>query len=372
MRWQSRRLATLLALWCCGAAPGLAQPSLNLPPFWSPIERIEHLTLPQATTRTQWQGSQYFSARTNVHPLLEKKPQNRVAPNSGGYYYASTVTELRVRWRGWRVGYALAIADLYEGNQGATTLYLASFDPTNLPQQPLLAEAKLNRCHINRWSVEHTIPLAKDTGEIRWAVSLYEVRRIQMGSLIGEWRDEAFTGKLELRTTRGLTSSEIRRWGWTMHLAGVLYLSPRWRIGFWGENLLGWLPNQRLQYIRANVSVNTIVPDSEGFLRAPPLLEGRVDQVSEDISLRQRLTFGAAYQQGEQTWLVFASPNKDEPFSVGYASSRYWILLVLPLGEWRATYRSGQWSLTTGLSTLALSRTKAFTTEVRWTLNTRQ
>ncbi len=338
-----------------------------LPPVWTEVQWIQHLTS-SVDDGTRLETSYHLFARTNVRPLLRGSETEKPFAGQHGYYRFASLSEIRLRLSRWQVSYAFGVADRFEGDQGAVHLYLGGVDQMQLPSIDTDVSATLNRSAVNRWTVEHLVPLHRepDDGWLLLAGSLYLSRRVQQGTLIGKWRNAQFDGNLLLDTTLGLNPAQTRSTGWGIHLALSLPLSERWRLGFWGENLLGELRQRQMQRIAARVLANTIVPDADGFLHAAPLLSGRIDHLAEDLSWQRQLTLGMAYRQAKGTWLLFASHGAEQEFSVGYASPRYWLLLSLPRAEWQLAYHAGQWELVMGLSSLNPSQAKHATLSLRW------
>lgn len=355
-------LFLLAALLSAGAEPVI------LPPLWTEDQRIQQLTSLPVTGGEQLEVGYYLLARTNVRPLLQSKGAEQPFAGEQGYYRFASLSEIRLRLPRWQVSYAFGIADRFEGDQGAVQLYQGGVNLTQLPTTDTPVHALLNRSAVNRWTIGHLVPLRDRRGE-SWlliAGSLYLSRRIQQGTLDGRWQSAQFDGNLLLDTTRGLNPAGTRSAGWGLHLAASAPLSDRWRIGFWGENLLGHIRQRKIQRITARVQANAIVPDADGFLHAAPLLSGRIDEVSETLSLRTRYTFGLAHQQARRTWLLFASHEDGWRFALGGAVARGWLLWHLPDGEVHASWNVGRWQILIGLADLNPWRTKHATLSLRW------
>jgi len=145
---------------------------------------------------------------------------------------------------------------------------------------------------------EHFLPvrLPAGNGWVLLAGSVYLSRRIQQGTLTGAWQNSQFDGHLLLDSTRGLDPAETRSVGLGLHLALSLPLSQRWRLGFWGENLLGHLWQGKIRRLTARMQANTVVPDADGFLHAAPLLMGRTDDLSQNLYLQGQVTIGLAHK----------------------------------------------------------------------------
>lgn len=364
---QTLRAGGSLVLFLLVAVIASAEPVV-LPPVWTEAQWVQHLTASPVVGGKWLETGYHLFARTNVRPLLESSKAEQSFTGEHGYYRFASLDEIRLRLPRWQVSYAFGVADHYAGDQGAVHLYLGGVNLTQIPTSDINVSATLNRSAVNRWTVEHSVAFRSKHGEgwLLLAASLYLSRRIQQGTLEGRWQNAQFDGNLSLDTTRGLNPADTRSTGWGLHLALSLPLSERWRVAFWGENLLGRIQQRKLQRIIAHVQANTIVPDADGFLHAAPLLSGRIDYLSQELSLQSRVTLGVAYRRGSEVWLLFASRDNDERVSVGYASSGYWLLLSLPHREWQVAYRNGQWELAIGLSALNPSRTQCATLGIRW------
>lgn len=364
---QTLRAGGSLVLFLLVAVIASAEPVV-LPPVWTEAQWVQHLTSSPVVGGKWLETGYHLFARTNVRPLLESSKAEQSFTGEHGYYRFASLDEIRLRLPRWQVSYAFGVADHYAGDQGAVHLYLGGVNLTQIPTSDIDVSATLNRSAVNRWTVEHFVAFRSKHGEgwLLLAASLYLSRRIQQGTLEGRWQNAQFDGNLSLDTTRGLNPADTRSTGWGLHLALSLPLSERWRVAFWGENLLGRIQQRKLQRIIAHVQANTIVPDADGFLHAAPLLSGRIDYLSQELSLQSRVTLGVAYRRGSEVWLLFASRDNDERVSVGYASSGYWLLLSLPHREWQVAYRNGQWELAIGLSALNPSRTQCATLGIRW------
>lgn len=364
---QTLRAGGSLVLFLLVAVIASAEPVV-LPPVWTEAQWVQHLTSSPVVGGKWLETGYHLFARTNVRPLLQSSKAEQSFTGEHGYYRFASLDEIRLRLPRWQVRYAFGVADHYAGDQGAVHLYLGGVNLTQIPTSDIDVSATLNRSAVNRWTVEHSVAFRSKHGEgwLLLAASLYLSRRIQQGTLEGRWQNAQFDGNLSLDTTRGLNPADTRSTGWGLHLALSLPLSERWRVGFWGENLLGRIQQRKLQRIIAHVQANTIVPDADGFLHAAPLLSGRIDYLSQELSLQSRVTLGVAYRRGSEVWLLFASRDNDERVSVGYASSGYWLLLSLPHREWQVAYRNGQWELAIGLSALNPSRTQCATLGIRW------
>ncbi len=311
-----------------------------------------------------------MQASTNVQPLLRKADGNVLFTGEQGYYRFAALSEVRFSLPRWKLRYAFGVADRFEGDTGAVQLYLGGSNLSQFPSSDTAVSATMNRSAVNRWTLEHVIPIHRghEEGWILLSGSLYLTRRVQQGTLTGRWQNAQFDGNLLLDTTRGLEPADTRGVGVGFHLALGVPLSDGWCFAFWGENLLGHVWQRKVQRISARVLTNTVIPDADGFLHAAPLLSGRIDTLSRDLSLRRRVTLGLARRGETGAWLLLASQDAGREYTVGYASRRYWFLLTLPRREWQMAYRSGQWELVLGLSEVDPSRARHGSLLVRWAM----
>lgn len=347
-----------------------AQP-LVLPPVWQEAQWVHQLTSSPFSMDRGIENDLYLSARTNVRPLLKKTRAQEEHTGDYGYYRFALLGEMRIVVHRWRLGYAFGTADRFEGERGAVALYLYGTNLLSVPSEDTAVQATLNRSAVNRWTLEHAVPLRHKQGE-GWVLvggSLYLSRRVQQGQLSGAWQDARFDGNMVLDSTRGLPPSQTRSVGMGVHLALSLPLSEQWRVGFWGENLLGQILQRKVRRITARVQANTIVPDADGFLHAAPLISGRIEDLSRDLALQPRYTFGLARRDGNNgVWLLLASREQSWEFASGYAARRGWLLIHLPSRHLQVAWDTGQWRLTLGLSHLNPSLTKHATLSVSWSL----
>ncbi|GIV15505.1 MAG: hypothetical protein KatS3mg022_0940 [Armatimonadota bacterium] len=365
--WTLRTGGSLVLFLCMLFASAGAEPVV-LPPVWTEAQWVQHLISAPVDKGEQMEMGYHLLARTNVRPLLGSTAVEQPFAGEHGYYRFASLSEIRLCLPRWQVSYAFGVADRFDGDQGAVHLYLGGVNLMQIPASDADVSATLNRSAVNRWTVTHLVPL-RDRRAESWllvAGSLYLSRRIQQGTLTGRWQNAQFDGSLSLDTTLGLNPADTRSTGLGLHLAASIPLSERWRVGFWGENLLGHIWQRKIQRITARVQANTIVPDADGFLHAAPLLSGRIDHLSEELSLQRKVTLGMAYRCGNGTWLFFVSRDTEQEFTMGYASPRGWFLLSLPRGEWQVGYHTGQWQMTIGLSGLNLTQAKCATIGVRW------
>lgn len=260
-----------------------AEPAV-LPSVWREAQQVQHLTSSPPMCNAL-EVDYHRLAHSNVKPLLQNSKTQSEFAGEYGYYYSSSLSELRLKLSRWQLSYAFGITELFEGNKGGTQLYLYGVNRLQIPTGTLAVTAALNRSAVNRWTLEHLVPVQTGVGSgwICLAGSLYLSRRVQQGTLTGIWQHGQFDGNMVLDSTRGLDPAETRSFGVGFHLAFSLPLSEQWQMGFWGENLVGHLWQRKVRRITARVQANTIIPDADGFLHAAPLLSGRIDDLSENL-----------------------------------------------------------------------------------------
>jgi hypothetical protein len=354
---------------CYASTVAWAEP-LVLPPVWFTGQRVQLLTFHTASGHPRLEIEHMILASNNVQPLLQKADGNVLFTGKQGYYRFAALNELRFSLTRWKLRYAFGVADHFEGDTGAVQLYLGGSNLSQFPASDTVVSATMNRSAVNRWTLEHIIPIhrGQEEGWLLLAGSLYLTRRVQQGMLTGLWQNARFDGNLLLDTTRGLPPSEAHSIGWGMHLAFGLPLSEEWRFAFWGENLLGCVRQRKVQRVTARVLTNTVIPDADGFLHAAPLLSGRIDTLSRELSLQRRVTLGLARRGETGTWLLLASQDAGWEYTVGTASGRHWFLLTLPRREWQVAYRRGQWELVLGLSEIDPARARHGSVQMRWAM----
>lgn len=351
------------------AASVQAEP-IVLPPVWSEAHYVQQLMAPEIHYRHLLEAHVLLRAHTNVRPLADNTQKIEQFAGSSGYYRFTALHETQVNVGRWALRYAFGVADRYEGNAGAAQLFLYGDNLIGSPPADQAVHATLNRSAINRWTIEYRVPLSNryGGGVVIGAGSLYLTRRIQQGWLQGMWQNGVFDGNLVLDSTRGLDPWETRSVGTGLHLALSLPLSHRWRLGFWGENLLGHVWQRKIQRIAARVRANSIVPDADGFLHAAPLLSGTVSELSPDLLLQKRIAFGLAHQQPGGAWLAFATHDEEWRFAVGRTLPRGWVLWHLPEGELQVAWGTARWQFLIGLAHLDPTQSRHFTLNVRWYL----
>ena len=365
-RRRNKVLASGSLVLCCVTAVAWAEP-LVLPPVWSTGHQVQQLTVRPTNEPRQLEIGHLVQASTNVQPLLRKADGEFLYTGDQGYYRFAALSELGLSLPRWKLRYAFGVADRFEGDMGAVQLYLGGSNLSQFPLSDTAVSATMNRSAVNRWTLEHVTPIhrGQQQGWLLVAGSLYLTRRVQQGTLSGLWQNARFDGNLLLDTTRGLEPVDTRSVGVGFHLALGVPLSEEWCFAFWGENLLGHVRQRKMQRITARVLTNTVVPDADGFLHAAPLLSGRIDYPSRELSLRRRVTLGLARRGDAGAWLLLAAQDAGWEYTLGYASERYWFLLTLPRREWQVAYRSGQWDLVLGLSEIDPARARHGSAQMR-------
>lgn len=363
-------LCSLLYLFILSVA--VAAP-LSVPPLSDEAERVDELltSSPELSNRYNLAVRHHLSAGTNVMPLAwgnrKRVPTVRFIGEHASFQHA-TNNEMWLCVGHWRLRYASGLADNFEGSPGAAQLYLDSRAGEIDLTGNYIVRASLNRTALNRWTLEHRIPVKMPQGNVHLTLgaSWLVVRRVQQGQLRGEMHAGQFDGNLLLDSTRGLPSPETTAQGMMWHLSAVAPVSERLRVGVWGEDLFGRVRGRRIQRVTARVLTDTVVPDADGFLHAAPLLHGRVDEFAYKLGVSSRWTVGAAMKQGSGHVLAYASHHTDWRYSIGYGAPKSWILFHLPTKQWQIAYFTGGCNMVIGMSGIDLSRTKHVTLSVRW------
>lgn len=229
-----------------------------------------------------------YAADTNVRPLL-RKTLGAAFSATRGYLTGASVYEARLRWDGWELRYAYGQADWFEGDAGAARLFLEAEQDRLRAETRYAVNATLNRTAVHRWTLAHHGEQRTPNARWRYQVGLsyLHLQRVQLGWLQGQKQGDSFRGALTLLTTRGAPAPQIGGEGVSLS-AGIAWKTDDWEASVWVDNLWSQLRVRTLQRIEATVQVNQLTPDADGFLRAPPLLEGRVSETSLRRAARPR------------------------------------------------------------------------------------
>lgn len=307
------------------------------------------------------------TAETNVQPVLADFPPPFHA--SRAYFSSSQLYQVSFETKRWRISYAYGEANLYRGNNGAARLYREAQQGALDPASRYTVHATLNRTAVNALSIAHL--WEKPTVQLTLTAHWLLLRRVQYGTLYGEKEGERFTGTLTLQTTRGIAAHAIDGQGLAVDATLLLRPSRRWYIGLKAENLLSWLRIGTIQQVEARVLVNRPEPDPDGFLHAPPVLEGR----TTTCSLRAQATVYChgviAYQHSPMSWALMFTHDFSWRTGIAVAhagSMEWWCILWLERPEWQLGFRYAGWEITAGFDHPNWGLAKRLTMRVRWSL----
>jgi hypothetical protein len=310
-------------------------------------------------------------ADTNVRPLLRKGTESRFNGRHP-YYTGNRIEAVRLHRGKWELGYASGRADLFQGNGGAAQLFLETEQNGLNPNTEYGVQATLNRSAIHRWTVAYqdqtklkTRLLSKgnhkEEGILRYRLALnwLVLQRVQGGALAGRKRGDQFDGTLTLTTTRGLPPEVVGGRGISLDAACELVWSNG-RLGFQVENLWGQLQIRQAQLIEARIRVNQPIPDADGFLRAPPFLEGRVQTIRV---ARRALPAVQGFLSGKWADIEAALLWRyDFEWIVGLGMKRgaLWGIAWLNRPALQLGYTTARWNLTLRLDGLDTARLRRF------------
>lgn len=344
----------------CPSAPflvalgiGTAQP-LVLPPAQPTLLGIESLRPIAAYTRLE--GA--LNADTNVRPLFRKA----LALASAGdafYYQSSSGFRLEQTVGKWRVGYAYGQAERFRGNRGAAQLFLEAEQGELRNEGNTTVWASLNRSAVHRWWLGFEDSATIGEARLRYRLTAHHLalQRLQVGTLIGQRAGNQFDGALRLTTTRGLTPQEVRGRGAALDAEATLEWR-RWLFGVRIENLWSTLEVQQAQRITAQVRVNQLIPDADGFLRAPPLLEGRTDRVQVNGIAARTAQVCASYTTGGYQAALLARYDFEWVQGIGFGKGAFWGVFWLHRPAWQVGYTSDRWQATLVMEGWSLERSR--------------
>ncbi len=290
MRWR----LTLLGFLLIGSV-ACAQRVL-VAPHRTPSEWLSLLTQesPPPSQNTKVATRLVGFGDTNVQPLLQKKPIPTDSAPSHGYFGGYRVYQVSLTRAHWRLIYSWELADLYEGNQGAVRLYQEASQNTLNPDTRYPVHATLNRSALSRWAVEYLGSYRGKGLTCLYTIGVWGafVRRVQQGTLQGEKEGDQFEGSLLLNTTRGVPPSHIEGYAFGVDVELLVYWEGGWSAGIHLANLWNTARVNWMQTIIADVAVNQLRPDAEGFLRGVPLLSGRTERNRLTRSIEPSLQIG--------------------------------------------------------------------------------
>lgn len=337
-----------MAGWSAGSAQPLSTPFHDFPSgAWS----LFH------TPQTFLEVRSYAFADTNVRPLFRE--EGAAEFNARRAYLQSALT-YAVRWRthAWEFSLAYGQANRYEGNSGAARLFLEAEQGRLSPDTRYPVEATLNRSAVHIWTATYHGAWNASPAKGRYwvGVSYLHLQRVQQGWLQGQKAGNSFEGELTLLTTRGLPASAIRGEGYALS-AGVALNAGNWTAGVSAHNLWSRLRVRQAQRIEATVRMNQLTPDADGFLRAPPALEGSVNPASlqrlaqprVDIEVWRRLkgyTLGilAVHERDWQGALALRRDGSRSSVQVAYWQPRPMVWLIYEQSDWRAVLGADLWN----------------------------
>lgn len=335
--WTGRALCPpallLIALGISAAQPLVLPPAQPTP---AGVERFR-----PAAAHTRLEGA--LHADTNARPLFRKASTLADAGDSF-YYQSSSMFRLEHALGRWRVGYAYGQAELFRGNRGAAQLFLEAEQGELRNEGAAPVAASLNRSAVHRWSLSYEDGATTGEARLRYRLSAHylALQRLQMGTLIGQRTGNQFEGALRLTTTRGLAPQEARGQGVALDAEATLEWR-RWLFGVRIENLWSTLEVQQAQLIAAQVRVNQLIPDADGFLRAPPLLEGRVERVRVQTHAARTAEVCATYATGGAQVALLIRYDFDWRLGVGMGRSGLWSVFWLHRPAWQVGYSSDRW-----------------------------
>jgi hypothetical protein len=335
--WTGRALCPpaplLIALGISAAQPLVLPPAQPTP---AGVERFR-----PAAAHTRLEGA--LHADTNVRPLF-REASTLVDAGDSFYYQSSSMFRFEHALGRWRVGYAYGQAERFRGNRGAAQLFLEAEQGELRNEGNTTVWASMNRSAVHRWSLSYEDGATTGEARLRYRLSAHylALQRLQMGTLIGQRTGNQFDGALRLTTTRGLAPQEARGQGVALDAEATLEWR-RWLFGVRIENLWSTLEVQQAQLIAAQVRVNQLIPDADGFLRAPPLLEGRVERVQVQTRAARTVEVCATYATGGSQVALLTRYDFEWRFGVGVGMDGLWSVFWLHRPAWQVGYSSDRW-----------------------------
>lgn len=281
------------------------------------------------------------------------------------FFQGYTVNELKLAEGNWGLSYSSEDASLFGANPSGARLFLYAMSGMNGPFTAINANVTMNRVDGARTSLTYDTPVGNGTrkGHVSFAVDWWALRRVQYGSLTGSMQNGVFDGTLDLITSRGLNNPATRNYAISFDASASYPLSRKVQLGVWVENLFSqaWLGS--MQEIKAHVVTNTLVPDAQGFLHAPPILSGSDTPVSSQKALWRRMDIGASWLDGRNQWIGFISHDRNWQYGLGLTkpawSGARWTAMM-----WEEPFmpqlglQSGPWNVEFGASSLDFNRVR--------------
>lgn len=338
--------------------------SLHMPPT-SLLQSFQTETPPRfVETRA------LYTADTNVRPLL-RKIQGTEFESAQGYLTGASVYETRLRWERWELRHAYGQADLFEGNTGAARMFLESEQKRLRPDTSYAVNATLNRSAVQCWTLTYHGEAQTPNAQLRYQVRLsyLNLKRVQLGWLQGQKTGDSFTGALTLLTTRGVPAPRIGGEGYTLGIGASVEIEG-WSASLFVDNLWSQLRVRTLQRIDATVRVNQLTPDADGFLRAPPLLEGRVSETTLRRAARPRTELAIWRRETARCYGLIAP--QDGQWRIALAGGwearggTLWIAYWQPHPMLWLGYETSRWRITLGADALQRNAARRLYAELSW------
>lgn len=347
-----------------------AQPVL-LPPLYADCHIVETLMNGWQPAEKRIEILHQISATTNVMPLewgsRSRLPDLHFAGGKA-YYRMTWYTQVAIASGKYRLLCTRGIVQEYTGSPGAAQLFLDAQGRGVQYFRYYDVDAYMNNSEVTSWTLEQSTPLRTKRGEgvLQVGVSLLDVHRIQQGNLRGNMLYWHFEGDLSLDTTRGLPPERESAWGAAAHLAVILPIAERERVGLWAENPLGIIWQRTVQQIRALVQTNTVIPDADGFLHAAPFLSGSVQEIRRTFRVQPRYTVGLFLPFKEQGIILLAQQGANRTYQVGYAKGGTRFFCILPEGIYTIEWRTGAWRFQAGTSSLRWDKARHAFLTIQW------
>ncbi|GIV11701.1 MAG: hypothetical protein KatS3mg020_1192 [Fimbriimonadales bacterium] len=314
----------------------------------------------------------FYTADTNVRPLLRQTLRTEFSAERG-YLTGASAYEARLRWECWELCYAYGLADLFEGDSGAARLLLEAEQNRLRPDTSYTVNASLNRSAVHRWTLAYHGESHAASRHLQYQVRLsyLHLQRVQLGWLQGQKRGDSFTGSFTLLTTRGVPAPQIGGYGYALGAGASLEVGD-WTVSAHIDNLWSMLSVRTIQRIEATVQMNQLTPDADGFLRAPPLLEGRVSETAMRRTLRPRTELTLWRRESSRRYGLLAM--QDEQWRVALiggweiSGGTLWTAYWQPRPMLWLGYTHRNWSITLGADSLNTGALRRFSGEVSWRL----
>ncbi|MCX7926031.1 MAG: hypothetical protein N2554_09505 [Fimbriimonadales bacterium] len=309
-------------------------------------------------------------ADTNVRPLFQKPAEPAFAAERA-YFRQAFAYSLHIRLPRWEFSVAYGQADRYEGNQGAARLFLEAEQKQITSDSSYPVEATLNRSALQSWGATYHGEWNSAHAKVRYQVGIryLNLQRVQQGWLQGQKEGDSFEGELLLLTTRGLPAETVGGAGFTLD-AGVAVETEGWVAGVFVENLWSRLRTRQVQQIEANLRINRPVPDADGFLRAPPALEGRIRYPALQRAARPRTTIEVWRATPSNSVGVLAQRADEWQAALAFrgmrGQSRFCLTYWQPRPSVWLTFEQNNWSITAGADFWNGDALHRFALELSW------